>query len=134
MGTPKPRFGPPKLAKMRGIEEIPPRTPLTLEPRKPENQAPLLTYLGGELQGKKPRRVQAYIPHQIPKRKASNPPQEKHQERAPKITTKEKWVRHNQVLKNHAESSIHTMKVHTRSSLPPDHPSLSQDLTMMPSS
>jgi hypothetical protein len=39
---------PPKLAKSRGIEEIPPRTPLTLEHRKPQNQAPLLTNLGGE--------------------------------------------------------------------------------------
>jgi hypothetical protein len=33
-------------------------------------------------------------------------------------------------LTNHAKSSIHTMKVHTRSSLPPNHPTLSQDLTM----
>jgi hypothetical protein len=32
-------------------------------------------------------------------------------------------------LRNHDESSIHTMKVHTRSSLSPDHPSLSLDLT-----
>jgi hypothetical protein len=37
-------------------------------------------------------------------------------------------------LRNHAESSIHTIQVHTRSSLPPDHPSLSQDLTMKLSS
>jgi hypothetical protein len=43
---------------------------------------------------------------------------------------KEKRERHNQALRNHAESSIHSMKVHTRSSLPLDHPSLSQDLTM----
>jgi hypothetical protein len=28
---------PPKLAKSRGIEEIPPRTPLCLENRKPQN-------------------------------------------------------------------------------------------------
>jgi hypothetical protein len=32
-------------------------------------------------------------------------------------------------LRNHAESSIHTTKVYTRSSLPPDHPSLSLDLS-----
>jgi hypothetical protein len=31
-------------------------------------------------------------------------------------------------LRNHAKSSIHTKEVHTRSSLPPDHPTLSQDL------
>jgi hypothetical protein len=28
---------PPKLAKSRGIEDIPPRTPITLEHRKPQN-------------------------------------------------------------------------------------------------
>jgi hypothetical protein len=37
MYTPYPRFGPPKLAKFGGIKKIPPRTPLTLEPRKPQN-------------------------------------------------------------------------------------------------
>jgi hypothetical protein len=37
-------------------------------------------------------------------------------------------------LTNHAESSIHTMKVHTRYSLPPNHPIFSQDLTMKLSS
>jgi hypothetical protein len=47
---------------------------------------------------------------------------------------KGKRERHNQALRNHAESSIHTKEVHTRSSLTPDHPSLSQDLTMKLSS
>jgi hypothetical protein len=51
-----------------------------------------------------------------------------------KITKKEKRERHIQALRNHAESSIHTKEVHTRSILPPDHPSLSQDLTMKLSS
>jgi hypothetical protein len=37
-------------------------------------------------------------------------------------------------LRNYAESSIHTKEVHTRSSLPPDHPTLSQDLSMKLSS
>jgi hypothetical protein len=45
--------------------------------------------LGRESQGKEPRRVHAYIPYQIPKRNASNPPQENHQEKVPKITKKE---------------------------------------------
>jgi hypothetical protein len=31
----------------------------------------LLTDLGGESKGKEPRRVNTYIPHQIPKRKAT---------------------------------------------------------------
>jgi hypothetical protein len=50
--------------------------------------------------------------------------------RAPKMTTKNNWEQHNKALRNHVESSIHAKKVHTRSSLPPDHPTLSQDLTM----
>jgi hypothetical protein len=37
-------------------------------------------------------------------------------------------------LRNYAESSIHTKEVHTRSRLPPDHPTLSQNLTMKLSS
>jgi hypothetical protein len=48
----------------------------------------------------------------------------------PKITTKNNRERHNKALRNHAESSIHTKKVHTRSSLPPDLPTLSQNLPM----
>jgi hypothetical protein len=75
-GHPIPRFGIPKLVKLRGIEEITPRTPLTLERRKPQNRSPLLTNLGGESKRKEPREVHAYIPHQIPKRKVAKPPQE----------------------------------------------------------
>jgi hypothetical protein len=94
----------------------------------------LLTDLGGESKGKEQQRVQAYIQHPIPKREVSQSLQENHQERAPKITKKDKWERHIQALRNHAESSIHTKEVHTRSSLLPDHPSLSEDLTMKLSS
>jgi hypothetical protein len=67
----------------------------------------------------------------------SNPQEqgpEKHQEKALKITTKNNREQHNKALRNHAESSIHTTKDHTRSSLPPDHPTLSQDLTVKLSS
>jgi DNA-binding transcriptional regulator GbsR (MarR family) len=90
--------------------------------------------LGGESKGKEPRRAHAYIPHQIPKRKASKSLQEKHREKALKITKKNEWEQHIQALRNHAESSLHHKEVHTRSSLPPEHPSLSQDLTMKLSS
>jgi hypothetical protein len=86
-------------------------------------------YLGGKSQRKEPQRVHAYIPYQIPKQKASNPPQENLQEKAPKITKKGNGEQH-KAFRNHAESPIHTMKVHTRCSLPPDHPSLFKDLTM----
>jgi hypothetical protein len=72
--------------------------------------------LGGESKEKEPRRVHAYIPQQIVERKASKSLQEKHQEKAPKFTKKENREELKQALRNHAESSIHTMKVHTRSS------------------
>jgi hypothetical protein len=90
--------------------------------------------LGGESQPKEPREVPTNFPHKIPKSKVPKTPQEKHQERAPKITTKNNQEQHNKTFRNHAESSIHTTKVHTRSSLPPNHPTLSQDLTMKLSS
>jgi CRISPR/Cas system endoribonuclease Cas6 (RAMP superfamily) len=105
-----------------------PRTP------KPQNRAPLLTTLGGELKGEEPRRIHTYIPHQIPKRKVSKTLHEIHQERAPKITKKNEREQHIQALRNHVESSIHHKEVHTKSSLQPDHPSLSQDFTMKLSS
>jgi hypothetical protein len=79
-----------KLVESREIEEIPPRTPLTLEHRKPKNRAPLLTDLGEETNGKEPQRAHAYIPHQISKREASESLQENPQEKAPKITKKER--------------------------------------------
>jgi hypothetical protein len=90
----------------------------------------LLTDLGGESEGKEQQRVHTYISHQIPKRKASKSLQENSQEKAPKITNKNEREKHIQALRNHAELSIHHKEVHTRSILPPDHPSLSQDLAM----
>jgi hypothetical protein len=75
--------------------------------------------LGGESKGKEPRRVHAYIPQQILKKTASKSLQENYQEKALKITKKENWEELKQALRNHAESSIQTMKVHTRSSFRP---------------
>jgi hypothetical protein len=90
--------------------------------------------LGGEAKEKEPRRVPTYFPHQIPKSKVPKTHQENHQKRAMKITTKNNQEQHNKALRNCAESSIHTKEVHTRSSLPPDHQTLSQNLTMKLSS
>jgi polyribonucleotide nucleotidyltransferase len=94
----------------------------------------LLTDLGGESKRKEPQRAKAYIPPPNPKRKASKSLQENRQEKTLKITKKNEREQHIQALRNHTESSIHTKEVHTRSSLPPDHPSLSKDLTMKLSS
>jgi hypothetical protein len=82
---------------------MPPRTPLTLEHRKHQNIAPLLTDLEGESRRKEPRRAHAYTPHQIPKRKASKSFRENLQEKAPK----NERGQHIQALRNHTESSIH---------------------------
>jgi hypothetical protein len=79
-------------------------------------------------------RVHTNFPHQIPKSKVPKTHRENHQERAPKITTKNNREQHNKALRNHTESSIHTKEVYTRSSLPPDHSTLSQNLTMKLSS
>jgi hypothetical protein len=119
MDTPYPSYGPPKLVESREIEGFPPRTHQTLGQRKPQIRATFPTDLGGESKGKEPRRVHAYIPQQIPKKTASKSLQENRQEKAPKITKKENREELKQALRNHAESSIHTMKVHTRSSFRP---------------
>jgi hypothetical protein len=102
--------------------------------RKSQNRAPLTHEFGRGIKGKRATKGSHIHPHQIPKSKDPKIHQEIHQERAPKITTKNKREQHNQALRNHAESSIHTKEVHTSSSLPPDHPTLSQDLTMKLSS
>jgi hypothetical protein len=70
-------------------------------------------------------KVPTNFPHQIPKRKVPKTTQRNHRERAPKITTKNNRRKHIQTLRNRAESSIQETKLRTRSSKPPDHPSLS---------
>jgi hypothetical protein len=75
--------------------------------------------LGEESKGKEPRRVHAYIPQQIAERKDLKSLQEKRQEKSPKFTKKENREELKHALRNHAESSIHTMKVHTRSRFRP---------------
>jgi hypothetical protein len=125
MRSPWPSLIPPNLVQKGGIEEIPPKALPTQELKKPRNRALFLTDLGGESQPKEPRRVPTNFPHQIPKRKVPKTPQRNHRERAPKITTKNNRGKHIHTLRNHAESSIQETKVRTRSSKPPDHPSLS---------
>jgi hypothetical protein len=90
--------------------------------------------LGGESKAKELRRVHTNFSHKIPKNKVPKTHRENHQERASKITTKNNREQHNKALRNQAESSIHIKEVDTRSSLPPDHTTLSQDLTMKLSS
>jgi hypothetical protein len=90
--------------------------------------------LGGETKAKEPRRVHTNFPIKSPKARSRKHANKTTKKRAPKITTKNNREQHNKALRNHAESSIHTKEVHTRSSLRPDHPTLSQNLTMKLSS
>jgi hypothetical protein len=101
---------------------------------KTPKSSPLTCGFARESEAKEPRRVHTNFPHQIPKSKVPKTHRENHQERAPKITTKNNREQHNKALRNHAESSIHTKEVHTRSSLRLDHPTLSKNLTMKLSS
>jgi hypothetical protein len=103
-----------------------PKTPKT------PKLSPLTHGFGRGIKGKRTTKGSHIFPHQIPKRKVPKTHQESHQERAPKITTKNNRGQHNKALRNHVESSIHTKEVHTRSRLP--HPTLSQNLTMKLSS
>jgi hypothetical protein len=101
---------------------------------KTRKSSPFTHRFGRGIKGKRTMQGSHIHPHQIPKRKVPKTLQEIHQERDPKITTKNERKHHIQALRNHAESSIHHKEVHTRSRLPPDHPTLSQDLIMKLSS
>jgi hypothetical protein len=96
--------------------------------------SPFSHEFGRGINGKRTTKGSCIHPPTNPKKTVSKPLQENRHEKAPKITKKENREELKQALRNHTESSINTMKVHTRSSLPPDHPSLSQDLTMKLSS
>jgi hypothetical protein len=102
------------------------------KPRGPKTpkSSPLTHGFGRGIKGKITTKGSHEFPPSNPQEQDPKTHRENHQERAPKITTKNNWEQHNKALRNHAESSIHTKEVHTRSSVPPDHLTLSQNLTM----
>jgi hypothetical protein len=101
---------------------------------KTPKSSPLTHRFGRGITAQRTTKGSHKFPPSNPQEQGPEKPQENHQERAPKITTKNNREQHNKALRNHAKSSIHATKIHTRSSLPPDHPTLSQDLTMKLSS
>jgi hypothetical protein len=89
---------------------------------KTTKSSPIQERFGGKVTSQRGTRSSYVTPTKNPKKSFS-----KHrQQRAPKINTKKD---RKTTLRNHAEPSIHTMQVDTRSSFPPKHPSLSLDLT-----
>jgi hypothetical protein len=125
MRSPYPILIPPKLVQKGGIKEIPPKALPTQELKKPPKSSTFTHGFGRGITAQKTTKGS----HKFP---PSNP-QEKGPEKNPKKSPKEGSENHHQeqpgkhiqTLRNHAESSIHETKVHTRSSKPPDHPSLS---------
>jgi hypothetical protein len=100
-----------------------------ITPKTPKS-SPFAHGFGRGIKGKRTTKGSCIHPYQILKRKVPKLLQENRQERAPKITKNSEPEQHILALSNHAESSIHHKEVHRMSSLPPDHPFLSQDLTM----
>jgi hypothetical protein len=76
-----------------------PKTP------KPPKSSILIHRFGRGITCQRTTKGSHKCPHQIPKSKVPETPQENHQERAPKITTKNNREQRNKALRNHAESS-----------------------------
>jgi hypothetical protein len=129
IGTPQEesiaKFNPTKTCPKRRNGRNPAKNTSYPRTRKTPKSSPFTHGFGRGITAQRTTKGSHKFPHQIPKRKVPKTTKEKHQERAQKITTKNNREQHNKALRNHAESSIHATKVHTRSSLPPDHPTLS---------
>jgi hypothetical protein len=111
----------PKRSQSKGIADLSPLGQELEQLKKPPNRDRIKGVLG---QGHQPKRHKVLIhdtQQEFRDKSSSKLRHENHQ--------KEGRERQHQSLRNHAESSMHTMKVHTRSSFPPIHPSLSLDLT-----
>jgi hypothetical protein len=98
--------------------------------RKTPKSSPLTHGFGRGITAQRTTKGSHKIPPSNPQEKGTKNNSRKTPRNSSEITTKNNREQHNKALRNHAESSIHATKVHTRSSLPPDHPTLSQDLTM----
>jgi hypothetical protein len=105
----------PNRSQSRGIDEIVSLVQELCQLKKPPNRV----------------RFKGYLGH--PTKFARNHPQnsaKKSTTKSSKNHHKEGREKHFTTLRNNVEPSIHTMKVHTRSSLPPIHPSLSLSLSL----
>jgi hypothetical protein len=115
----------PNRSQSRGIEEITSLGQELTQLEKPPNRVRFKRDLG---QSHQPKR------HKILIRDTHRKPQEIVLKTTPPTKSSENYhkegrEKHFSTSWNNAEPSIHTMKVRTRSSLPPIHPSLSLDLT-----
>jgi hypothetical protein len=128
------KFNPTKTCQIKRNRRNPAKNSSNPRTPKTPKSSPVTHGFGRGIKDKRTTKGSHIFPHQIPKSKVPKTHQEDHQERAPKITTINNREQHNKALRNHVESSIRTKEIHTRSSLPPDHTTLSQNLTMKLSS
>jgi hypothetical protein len=128
------KFNPTKTRPKRRNQRNPTKSTSNPRTRKTPKSSPFTHGFGRGITAKRTTKGSHKFPPSKPQEKGPENNPKNHQERAPKITTKNNRKQHIQTLTNHAESSIHATKVLTRSSLPLDHPTLSQDLTMKLSS
>jgi hypothetical protein len=128
------KFNPTKTCLKRRNQRNPAKSTSDPRTRKTPKSGPFTHGFGRGITTQRTTKGSHKFPPSNPQEKGPENNPKNHQERAPKITTKNNQEQHIQTLRNHAESSIHATKVHTRSSLTPDHPTLSQDLTMKLSS
>jgi hypothetical protein len=128
------KFNPTKTCPKRRNRKNPAKNTSNPRTRKTAKSSPFTHGFGRGITAPKTTKGSHKFPPSNPQEKGPEDNPKKHQERAPKITTKNNREQNNKALRNHAESSMHATKVHTRSSMPPDHTNLSQDLTMKLSS
>jgi hypothetical protein len=86
---------------------------------KTPKSSPFSHEFGRGIKGKRTMKGSCIYPPANRREKASESLQEKHQENASKFTKKENQEELKQALRNHGESSIHTMKVQTGSRFRP---------------
>jgi hypothetical protein len=138
LGTPREesiaKFNPTKTHPIRRNRRNPAKSTTNPRTQKTPKSSPFTHRFGRGITAQRTTKGSHKFPPSNSQEKGHENNQRHHQERAPKITTKNNREQHIQTSRNRAESSIHATKVHTRSSLLPDHPTLSQDLTMKLSS
>jgi hypothetical protein len=128
------KFNPTKTCPKRRNRRNPAKSTTNPRTRKTLESSPFTHGFGRGITAQRTTQGSYKFPPSNPQKQGPENNPKKSPRECPKITTKNNREQHIQTLRNHAESSIYATKVHTRSSLPPNHPSLSQDLTMKLSS
>jgi hypothetical protein len=119
------KFNPTKTCQKRRNQRNPAKNTSNPRTRKTPKSSPFTHGFGRGITTQRKTKGSHKFPPSNPEEKGPENNPRKTPRKGSKITTKNNREQHNKALRNHAESSIHATKVHTRSSLPPDHPTLS---------